>query len=51
MLDDFSDLEVSSFAMHEWFLTLLRSGFSEEQALKMISYTISNMNSGDDDEG
>jgi hypothetical protein len=49
MLDGFSDLEASSIAMHEWFVTLVDSGFSEEQALKLIAFSL--LNQGDDTEG
>lgn len=49
MLEGFSDLEQSAIAMHEWFVTLVQSGFSEDQALRLIAMSISNL--GKDEDG
>lgn len=35
---DIQTLDEACVAMHEWFASLIRAGFTEDQALKYIAY-------------
>jgi hypothetical protein len=45
-----SPLDAQSHEMHEMFLSLLRVGFSEKQALFIISMAVVSLDVGDDEE-
>lgn len=45
-----SPLDAQSHEMHEMFLSLMRVGFSERQALFIISMAVISMDVGDDEE-
>jgi hypothetical protein len=46
MSDDrsISSMTGAAIAMHEWFLSLIKAGFTEAQALKLIAATMKNDN-------
>jgi hypothetical protein len=44
-----SSMTGAAIAMHEWFLSLRKAGFSESQALKLIAATMKNQSDDDED--
>jgi hypothetical protein len=48
-MEGFEPLFASAVSLHEWFITLQEGGFTEDQAIKLIAFTISNL--GKDTEG
>ena len=43
MASQWSPLESASVALNELFMTLTKTGFTEEQALRLIAYLIEDM--------
>jgi len=44
-----SQLKNATIALNEMFLTLIESGFQEQQALRLIAFLIEDMSMEDDD--
>jgi len=49
MRQQWSPLESASLALNELFVTLTKTGFSEEQALRLIAFMIEDMKMEDSD--
>jgi hypothetical protein len=47
MDDGLSGMEAAAAALHEWFITLMRVGFTEQQALSLIAHQV-NLSEDDD---
>jgi hypothetical protein len=50
MAQQWSPLESASVALNELFMTLTHTGFTEEQALRLIAYLIEDMKMGESDD-